>query len=626
MAKARVAPRWLHTRFEVVKRGGGRSSVAGAAYNARAVLRDERTGELHDFRHAHQHEVVLADLGVALPAGAPEAWADRSVLWNEVERVERKADAQLCRRGDFSLPDILDDGELKDLARAIVADRVADGHVVDAVIHRGKNGSNAHLHIQEPLRACGAHGFLPKSENVYLVRNPETKEERNATAIEFRTLKDGGFEKIFRYRRDGKTRELTPTEAKAWAGCTRKSKTPVQRSRYLVSDWNDAKKAREWREAVARRTNEALDRHYDREGFPEGERAHVDSRSYAEQGIDRLPQLHEGSGTRAVEKRERSRCEQNGTAYEPVTDIAVENLRRRELNDAARRVGRMANRMEAARVEAAEWAEAWIVDNLSEDARLWYEAVERDRTAGRRSATEEGGRSLAVLARESRTASTALSGGEGLSSAQRIARRVAGTLVELAETALNAVLSAVDARWPEFALAIRDAVTDTPATAQARHAPIDDDLDGISDELESAASLAQIEDRRQARRKRTWSETPPRLAAVGTKGYETRKREFLGRLENAFGRYQEYCKEHEGTPFEKFHKFNGTIPEELRRDREVRARVSARLRDADELRASYASGVPAPQHVQAHHPTSQPQVRAAPSHDSHDRGRGGDAR
>ena len=36
-----------------------------------------------------------------LPAGAPERWLDREVLWNEVEARETRQDAQLAREVEF---------------------------------------------------------------------------------------------------------------------------------------------------------------------------------------------------------------------------------------------------------------------------------------------------------------------------------------------------------------------------------------------------------------------------------------------------------------------------------------------------------------------------------------------
>lgn len=314
-----------HCNISVASRADGASAVAGAAYLSRSKIECERDGVTHDFTRAHQHEELVADLGVTLPEQAPERWRDRATLWNEVERVEKKADAQLARRIECALPDELPEAEQIALARQIVADRVADGHVVDACIHRNVDGHNAHLHMLEPLRRCDERGFMAKSENVYTVRNADG-DERKASAVEFKELKGQGYEKVYKWRRGNEWRQLTATEAERPenAGFKRSGKTPVQETRYLNNGWNDKERAEEWREAIASRTNEALER--------AGLGARVDHRSYERQGVDRVPQLHEGSRVRAVERRERQRAESLGTEYRPVCDRTRENAERRQLN------------------------------------------------------------------------------------------------------------------------------------------------------------------------------------------------------------------------------------------------------------------------------------------------------
>ena len=82
-----------HLSAKLLSRSAGRSAVAAAAYRAGARLRDARAGRVHDYRR--KRGVVHA--AVLLPAGAPEAWADRAVLWNAVEAGERRRDAQVAR-------------------------------------------------------------------------------------------------------------------------------------------------------------------------------------------------------------------------------------------------------------------------------------------------------------------------------------------------------------------------------------------------------------------------------------------------------------------------------------------------------------------------------------------------
>ena len=63
-----------------------------------------------------------------------------------------------------------------------------------------------------------------------------------------------------------------------------------------ITDWDDRGNAERWRTAAADAINEAL-----REaGFTQG---FVDPRSYTDQGVHRIPMVHEGPDARAMEKR-----------------------------------------------------------------------------------------------------------------------------------------------------------------------------------------------------------------------------------------------------------------------------------------------------------------------------------
>ncbi len=379
-----------HCNIAVASRADGASAVAGAAYLSRSKIECERDGIVHDFTRAHQHERLVADLGVSLPEPAPERWRDRAELWNEVERVERKADAQLARRIECALPDELAEAEQIELARAIVADRVADGHVVDACIHRGTDGHNTHLHMLEPLRRCDGRGFMAKSENAYTVRKPTERSiwadgadaqereraledaNRKANAAEFRELKDEGFEKVYKYRRGNEWRHLTPTEAGYGEndGFKRQGRNAVQETRYLNNGWNEKERAEEWREAVAKRTNEALAR--------AGEAARVDHRSYERQGIDRVPQLHEGSRVRAIERREERRARETGIEYAPVTDRARENAERRRMSAILEKAAQAREALARA-IEGAARSARSAVGSLEHEMAQWRERIDRAR-------------------------------------------------------------------------------------------------------------------------------------------------------------------------------------------------------------------------------------------------------
>lgn len=314
----------FHMNVSVVGRRDGASAVAGAAYISRSRIMDERTGLVRDYRRCHRHERLIADLGVSLPPQAPARWLDRAALWNEVERAEASASAQLCRRVEVALPVELDRAAQLGLAREIVGYYTGQGMVVDACVHDALDGHNPHLHTLMPLRPCDGDGFLPKSVNEYLVRDGSGGERwMGARELAEASGKGEEWAKVYRYRRDGERLELTAVEAERAGGCRRSSKAPVQRTRYLV-DWNDRGKAEEWRAAVAGLCNAALER--------AGMAERVDHRSYARRGVDRIPTEHEGPAAYAAERRAARRQERLGLPRRPVTARRVRNERARRRN------------------------------------------------------------------------------------------------------------------------------------------------------------------------------------------------------------------------------------------------------------------------------------------------------
>ncbi len=314
----------FHMNIAVAARAEGSSSVAGAAYISRSRILDERVGLVRDFRRCHSHERLVADLGVSLPEGAPARWADRAELWNEVERVESSPRAQLCRRVELALPVELDERGRLALAKSIVGLFTEQGMVVDACVHDALDGHNPHLHMLMPMRACGADGFLPKSENEYLVRSAWGVEAWMSAAALRRANTDGGsWAKVHRWERAGERLELTDREAESLGGCRRVTKAPVQRTRYLV-DWNERSKAEEWRAAVAGLCNEAL-----REA---GRAERVDHRSYARRGVPRVPTEHEGPAAYAAERRLADARRAKGLARRFATARRARNARARKLN------------------------------------------------------------------------------------------------------------------------------------------------------------------------------------------------------------------------------------------------------------------------------------------------------
>lgn len=144
---------------QVISRGKGQSSIASAAYRAAARLNDERTGEIHDF--TRKAGVVYS--AIVAPEDAPEWMRDRERLWQAVEAVERRKDAQLARELQLSLPHELTQEQRKELLLGFVREQfVNQGMIADVAIHLpGREGDhrNHHAHVMLTMRSLTGDGF-----------------------------------------------------------------------------------------------------------------------------------------------------------------------------------------------------------------------------------------------------------------------------------------------------------------------------------------------------------------------------------------------------------------------------------------------------------------------------------
>ncbi|MBP3854285.1 MAG: MobA/MobL family protein [Ruminiclostridium sp.] len=142
-------------------RSAGASCVAKAAYIAGEKIKNERDGVTHDYRRKHEvvHEEIL------LPAGAPERFRERSVLWNATEKKETRKNSQTARSIDAALPRELSRDEQIDLVRNFVAQNfTSKGMCADFAIHDKQDG-NPHVHILLTTRRVNANGFTTKDRS-----------------------------------------------------------------------------------------------------------------------------------------------------------------------------------------------------------------------------------------------------------------------------------------------------------------------------------------------------------------------------------------------------------------------------------------------------------------------------
>ena len=237
-----------HCSIKIISRGKGKSAVAAAAYRSGETLTNHYDGVTHDF--TRKGGIVHTE--ILLPPHAPPDFADRSILWNSVEKIEKAKNSQLAREIEIALPVELDREQQIQLIREYVKENfVSVGMCADFAIHDKQDG-NPHAHIMltmRPLEQSGEWGAKSKKE--YLL-------DKDGQRIK---LKNGTF----------KSRKVDTV------------------------DWNSQEKAEVWRQAWA----DIANRYLAAQDIPE----RIDHRSYKRQGIEQIPTVHMGVAATQMERR-----------------------------------------------------------------------------------------------------------------------------------------------------------------------------------------------------------------------------------------------------------------------------------------------------------------------------------
>ena len=152
-----------HFSAKVISRANGSSAVAACAYRSASRVHDERLGRDHDF--SNKAGVVHSEIMV--PEGSPERWQDRETLWNEVEALEKRKDAQLAREVEFAVPREMNQAQGVELACDFVQREFVDrGMVADLNVHwdAAADGSpKSHAHVMLSMREVAPEGFGKKA-------------------------------------------------------------------------------------------------------------------------------------------------------------------------------------------------------------------------------------------------------------------------------------------------------------------------------------------------------------------------------------------------------------------------------------------------------------------------------
>jgi ATP-dependent exoDNAse (exonuclease V) alpha subunit len=147
-----------HLKAQIISRRDGGNAVAAAAYRSASRLTDEASGIIHDFRRKRG----VAHTEIMGPPNAPEWIYDRHTLWNTIESIERRRDAQLARELEIALPVELSlDDHIELIHRYVRCEFVAAGMIVDIAVHRD-NIDDPHTHLMLSTRGITAQGFGPK--------------------------------------------------------------------------------------------------------------------------------------------------------------------------------------------------------------------------------------------------------------------------------------------------------------------------------------------------------------------------------------------------------------------------------------------------------------------------------
>ncbi|MGY5780294.1 MobQ family relaxase [Rhizobium sp. LEGMi135b] len=197
----------------------GSNAVAAAAYRAGERLTDRGKNEVHDYsrRGGVAHAEILA------PPGSAPWLTDRETLWNTVEAMEVRKDAQLAREFNMALPHELNADDRLELVRTFLETHfvrrgmVADFALHDPVPEHGQSEKNFHAHVLLTLRRATASGLDPVK-----TREWNSKDLLNAWRAEWAIACNLALERTGkRDRIDHRTLEAQRKEALARRDMTR---------------------------------------------------------------------------------------------------------------------------------------------------------------------------------------------------------------------------------------------------------------------------------------------------------------------------------------------------------------------------------------------------------------------
>ena len=264
-----MAVKNISTRMKICGRTakctGGHSAVEQSGYICREKMYSEYDGKTY-YPKCHED---LVHSEVLLPENAPEEYKDPAKLWNSVEMFEKKSDAQLARTWRIELPNFWT-YQFAIMFVRMLCERlfVSKGMCVQFAIHDSENDKgqrNLHAHIMLTLRSIDEQGhWMPKQKKIYLT-------DENGERIPVIDKKTG-------------QQKVDKQNRKQWKCTTIKT-----------NDWDNQEYSKLWRKELTDAINSANDELGMTQDFWE-------HRSFKEQGLDIIPQIHLGEKASAMER------------------------------------------------------------------------------------------------------------------------------------------------------------------------------------------------------------------------------------------------------------------------------------------------------------------------------------
>jgi len=228
--------------------------MSAAAYRAGEKLYCSYYGETFDF--TRKKGVLHSE--IILPENTPEEFGNRQFLWDSVENNEKHPKAQLAYSFDIALQNEFSIEENIKLAREFILENFTKkGMIADWAVHQPdkRKGQipNPHFHVLCPMRKLDKDGkWEAKQKRVYIL-------DENGNR-----MKD----------KNGKDRfNAVPT-----------------------TDWGSPETLRQWRKNWEVKVNDR----FREKGLEE---CFIDSGSYEDRNVDKIPQIHEGAAARRMEEK-----------------------------------------------------------------------------------------------------------------------------------------------------------------------------------------------------------------------------------------------------------------------------------------------------------------------------------